>query len=559
MKQFVTYLRCLLLVCLGCWQWSAEAQQRDSTYYQLMVGINKSANENLPWSEFSRYPWAGGIFAAVGEEWNPWWGWRLSFGFDRNKSRSVPYCESADIWKWSDVELFYDVTFDLGDCLSKLRGKESEQRAWGLKAFAGLGGMWTFDYPRDIRLSYEHDYSPENKLVGTLRAGLTATYRFDPEWCAVVELSHTLAQDKFNGVVDHKAPLDMRSNLSVGVAYTLPNRVRREVGPIVYSNRLKMVPVLPMQLPEPEGVKKRQIVGRAFLDFPVNETIIYPTYRNNPNELQKIAASIDSAQFDQTVQITSISLHGYASPEGPYANNIRLAKGRTEALASYLKEEFHLDQTSFETNFTPEDWMNLRSFVQQANRRKVKADIWYDNEAFTETPDMPASVLKYQAELLDVIDSNREPDEKNDALKRVGGGEPYRWLLAHVYPGLRHTDYIIEYVVREYPTKDARRLIYTHPEALSVEEMYRVALSYSEEEDGYYEALTIAANQYPQDPVANLNAACACVKVHRLRDAKEYLKKAGDTEEARYVQNVILAMEGKRPWKEVAGKIIFSE
>ena len=73
MKQFVTYLRCLLLVCLGCWQWSAEAQQRDSTYYQLMVGINKSANENLPWSEFSRYRWAGGIFAAVGEEWNPWW------------------------------------------------------------------------------------------------------------------------------------------------------------------------------------------------------------------------------------------------------------------------------------------------------------------------------------------------------------------------------------------------------------------------------------------------------------------------------------------------------
>ena len=59
--------------------------------------------------------------------------------------------------------------------------------------------------------------------------------------------------------------------------------------------------------------------------------------------------------------------------------------------------------------------------------------------------------------------------------------------------------------------------------------------------------------------MANLNAACACVKVHRLRDAKAYLKKAGDTEEARYVQNVILAMEGKRPWKEVAGKIIISE
>ena len=74
-------------------------------------------------------------------------------------------------------------------------------------------------------------------------------------------------------------------------------------------------------------------------------------------------------------------------------------------------------------------------------------------------------------------------------------------MLQHVYPGLRHTDYVIEYVVKHYEVKDARRLIYTHPEALSVEEMYQVAKSYEEGTDGWLDALhvlnaTIVAIRY---------------------------------------------------------------
>ena len=47
----------------------------DNLNIQLYGGINKSANENLPMSEFSSYPLSGGFFIGVGKEVNALWGW----------------------------------------------------------------------------------------------------------------------------------------------------------------------------------------------------------------------------------------------------------------------------------------------------------------------------------------------------------------------------------------------------------------------------------------------------------------------------------------------------
>ena len=107
--------------------------------------------------------------------------------------------------------------------------------------------------------------------------------------------------------------------------------------------------------------------------------------------------------------------------------------------------------------------------------------------------------------------------------------------------------------------KEARGLRYTHAEALSLEEMYSVARSYDEGTDGWLDALLIAARQYPDDATANLNAACGCVKMRRLTDAKNYLKMAGNLLEADYLADIIRAMEGKGKWKMENDKVIITE
>ena len=531
---------------------------RDSLYLQLYAGINKSANENLPMSEFSSYPWSGGLFVGIGEEFNALWGWRAALRYNYNKSRNVQECESPDTWGWSNLGLFGDVTFDITDAL---QAKEHRGKAFNVKAFAGVGGAYTFGFPKHTPLSYTVSYSTKSRLLPAARAGLDLTYRISERVKLGVELSHTIFNDRFNGVKTG-SPVDMRPNIKIGATISLHKKESpmAAFAPIVYDNRLRAESALPFRLPDAEDTKIRTIQGRAFLDFPVNETVIYPRYRRNPEELQRLSKTIENALFDKSFKVLRVVLHGYASPESPYSNNTRLAKGRTQALKSYVCRKFGISESIVETHYTPEDWDNLRTFIEtRGESRRVKGNIWYEREGIIETPVMPQYVLDCRDELLRVIGLDMEPDEKEAVLKKVDGGRPYNWLLQHVYPGLRHTDYIIEYVVRRYPVKEARRLIYTHPEALSLEEMYLVAQSYDEGTDGWLDALLIAARQYPEDKTANLNAACGCVKARRMTDARNYLNKAGSTTETEYLKDVMDAMEGKKSWKMENGKVIVTE
>ena len=66
-------------------------------------------------------------------------------------------------------------------------------------------------------------------------------------------------------------------------------------------------------------------------------------------------------------KIVGISLHGYASPEGSYANNTRLAEGRAEALKKYVMNEYGLSAEIFNVASTPEDWEGLRAYVEKSD------------------------------------------------------------------------------------------------------------------------------------------------------------------------------------------------
>lgn len=552
----------LIALAICSFQWCVAGPSQDTLaksekpyYLQLYVGINKSANENLPWTELSRYPWARGAFISIGKEVGPVLGWRLALRYNLNKSRNVPECENQEVWKWKNVGLFGDLTFNLTDRLQP-RSRNSRD-AFDLKAFAGVGLARTWDFD-PVPLSYTYPYSRTSRTLPAVRAGVTASWELTDNWRLGAELSHTMFEDHFNGVAA-KFPLDSRTNLKVGLTYVIISKEKLAPSVVKRRKKLKECPELPLIMPEAEAVKERKISGRAFLDFPVNETVIYPNYRNNQSELQRIQATMDSALFDESITITRISLHGYASPESPYSNNTRLAMGRTEALKNYLMQKYELSSRLFNNTYTPEDWDNLRGFLDNMQERRVKGDFWYDNKDYIETPEPPAFVIQYRTELLEVINRVMDPDQKEILLKKVGNGEPYAWLLKYVYPGLRHTDYIIEYKVEPYSAERGRKLIYTHPEALSLKEMCLVAMSYDEGEDGWVDALLIAARRYPHDKTANLNAACACVRIGRLDDAKRYLRKAGYGKDATYLSNVIQAMEGSVNWRMEEGRVIIIE
>ena len=120
-------------------------------------------------------------------------------------------------------------------------------------------------------------------------------------------------------------------------------------------------------VPVREEVKQRTISGRAYVNFRVNKTDIVPEYMNNTVELRKILNSIDSVRLNKDATVDTIMLTGYASPEGPYRNNVRLAEGRTKAVRDYVERLYDFPAKVYFTGSVPEDWDGLREYVAKSN------------------------------------------------------------------------------------------------------------------------------------------------------------------------------------------------
>ncbi len=278
-------------------------------------------------------------------------------------------------------------------------------------------------------------------------------------------------------------------------------------------------PALAYIAPQVETVKSRRLSGQAYLDFPVNKTEIYPDYRRNPAELAKIRATVDSVQGDADVRIVRMQVKGYASPEGAYRSNARLAQGRTEALKAYIIGRYGLADSLFAVAYEPENWEGLRAYVAQSG-------------------------LSDKEGILKIIDSQEEPDAKERRL-RAAYPQAYRILLADCYPGLRRSDYRIDYVIRGFNPDEAKRVIRTRPQNLSLQEMFAVAQTYPTGSPEFIEVFQIAVQYYPTDPVANLNAANALLEHGLAEQALPYLMKAGDTPQADNARGVAMRMLGR--------------
>ncbi|MCH5221707.1 MAG: tetratricopeptide repeat protein [Muribaculaceae bacterium] len=292
------------------------------------------------------------------------------------------------------------------------------------------------------------------------------------------------------------------------------------------------IPSFSYVTPEAEKVKMRELRGKAFIDFPVNMTELYPNYRNNPAELLKIIATIDSVRNDKDITIKEITIKGYASPESPYQNNTRLAKGRTATLKNYVQNLYQFDANLISTDFEPEDWDGLRAFVE-------------------------TSGLEHRKEILSIIDDSTLAPDPKEALIKSKYPTEYDFLLKTVYPALRHSDYTIEYTIRQYSDPDEiRTIMAVAPQKLSLDEMFVLAKTLAPGSNEYNEVFETAVRMYPNDETANLNAANSAMQRNDFENAAKYLDKAGQSDAAVYSRGVYATLTGDYPKAiELFGKV----
>lgn len=249
-----------------------------------------------------------------------------------------------------------------------------------------------------------------------------------------------------------------------------------------------------VQQPKEEAVKRRSEVRTARLQYRQDSHNVLPRYKDNQAELDKVQASIDAVKGNTDLTITGIYVTGYASPEATVAYNQALSERRARTFAEYVQQRNpELDKSLWHVEGKGEDWDGLRKVVER-----------YIN-------------LLKQDEVLRIIDQcEGDLDQCEEKIKALVPPEIYQRVLNEMYGPLRRNEYRIEYNVRHFDLAEAKRLLETRPDLLSVAEMQKVADSYGRGTAQYRAVLKVAAETWPDNETALTNYALA------LMDAGEH-------------------------------------
>lgn len=277
-------------------------------------------------------------------------------------------------------------------------------------------------------------------------------------------------------------------------------------------------PQLAFLTPQIEKSKIRKEKGSAFIDFPVNVAVINDKYSNNAAELNKIIETINTIKKDSNVSITHISIHGYASPDGPLRINERLSRERTQALKEYVSRLYTFEGKDIHTSYTPEDWEGFEALLGD-------------------------TVFQQKEAIMRIVTSDHHPDHKEKMIKSQFPAF-YRFASRHWFTLLRHSDYTIEYHVRPFTVEESQKVFDTNPKNLSLEEMFRLALTHSPGSEMYNRIFMTAVQLFPDNPTANLNAACIALMQKDTKTATTFLRKAPAVPEKTLAEGVACFLQG---------------
>lgn len=165
-------------------------------------------------------------------------------------------------------------------------------------------------------------------------------------------------------------------------------------------------------------IEKYAVVNdRNYLSFRVNDTRIIDTLGDNAVQLARIESLMSGLVEQREFHVDSIVLTASASPEGSYAQNERLARGRAVALKQRLGQRFGRQvDTLLSVRWVAEDWVELE--------RRIAAD----------------STIAEREAILGLLRTVGNPDRREAELRRRFPKQ-YRDIRERLYPLLRAVNF----------------------------------------------------------------------------------------------------------------------
>ena len=205
----------------------------------------------------------------------------------------------------------------------------------------------------------------------------------------------------------------------------------------------------------------------------------------------------------ENMMLGTIEVSAYASPDGGFALNEKLANKRQENTEGFVKQQMKKTNvdTDVEANYTAQDWEGFQQLVQ-------------------------ASDIQDKDVILRVLSMYKDPQEREQQIKNMSHG--FQELADGILPELRRARLTINYETLGRDDEAIFNEYKNNPSKLSVEELIyaaSIAETPAEQED----ILKTTIRLYPKDARAYNNLAALAYSKGNYDEAQRYLTQAAAT------------------------------
>ena len=220
---------------------------------------------------------------------------------------------------------------------------------------------------------------------------------------------------------------------------------------------------------------------------------------NSVQEFVRLLAEIAKDQEGKV--LNGVEVSAYASPDGGYQLNEKLAGQREKVTGDYVQKQMKNAKADapIDTKYTAEDWEGFQKLVA-------------------------ASDIQDKDVILRVLSMYKDPEEREQQIKAISSA--FRELADGILPQLRRARMIANYELIGRDDEQILAQIKEDPSKLSVEELLYGATLYDNDLNGAANAYQKAVNLYPNDARAYNNLATIAYAQGDYAKAKQWLQRA---------------------------------
>lgn len=228
----------------------------------------------------------------------------------------------------------------------------------------------------------------------------------------------------------------------------------------------------------PEGVTHKIPV-----EFRINSWEIEPAFSDNARNLRQLRELLNEVNTNPALSLDSLTVSGFASPDGSLPKNRELSLRRAFALCGFLNKEYGIPDSMIVLGINEVSWPLFRSIISAGDYT------WRDDALL---------ILSYGSDS-DTSDNTR----RMNRLKKLDYGRAWDTIKKDVLPQLRSA-FVVTTVVTERESKEEKELMESREPAVVEETVGNLETDGSGEATGF-DTLTDAAGMTAYEVVVDID------------------------------------------------------